>query len=362
MSRRACSRSVMVTIAVAMTLLAASAMCSDENKKMSSSLAACTQSPSSEVPVREVSTGEFPEIGCISVENGYDDFSSCVREIFSLSEGSNNTREAAQILHSCLATNQNVGMLIGHGDPGAIRPGNGDSIPASDQIIAGPRSDWEQDLAELQGIKQLTLFSCQTGANEAGQNLVENLSRALHATIRAQNSIVFCSTERRRLYLHNDQHVHWISASPGQAAAPLPAQAVDPTVSGSCLRVVTDEKGGCETSPSRTSVHITNISSAAIPDGSIPRYSSKHNPGFADLIVPLLQNFVEADIDFCNPMRAVADASPTGMMTVELNGKKKTFVILGDTLPQDPDHPGVLYWMNRRAFQQLEIAIQTHFQ
>jgi hypothetical protein len=349
----------MATIVIAITLLAACATRADTKKKMSPSIAACTQSPVSEIPVREVNVGEFPEVGCISVENGYDDFSSCARDIFSTSEGSNNTGEAAQTLHSCLAANQNVGMLIGHGDPGAIRTGNGDSIPAPNQIISGPRTDWEQDLAELQGIKQLTLFSCQTGANQAGQSLVENLSQALHATVRAQNSIVFCSKERRRLYLHNDQLVHWITASPGQAAAPLPAQAVDPTVSGSCLRVVTDDNGGCEEFHSKAAVQITNISSAAIPDGSIATSLSKHNPGFVDT-TPLLQDFVQNGIDFCNPIRAVADASPTGMMTVELNGKEKKFVILGDTLLQDPDHPGVLYWMNRRGFQQLEIAIQAH--
>ena len=140
----------------------------------------------------------------------------------------------------------------------------------------------------------------------------------------------------------------WMTASPTQREVEQAPDQLIPTLSGlKCLRVVKKTGNGCSTVPNMHEVIVTGINTPHINLNLRGLTPSRD-------MVPLLNQLVEDDIDFCDPMRLTADLGPTGMIDLTVLGEDRHFAILGNTLLQDLDRPETLYWMNRAKFEEFE--------
>ncbi|SRR5713101_581641 len=355
------------SLAPALLLVATWALCSSPKAKAETSslqLAACPDEPG-ELPIEEVRHEDYPEMGCVSVQNGADAFSTCARKVLKIARGSNNTSDAVAKLRSCLSSNGNATMLIGHGNAGSIRTGGGASVPFPNQIIGG-NGDWQDALRDLNRLaKKITLFSCHTGAEASGRAFVDKLHAVTSATISAQNSMVFCSTDRKSLYLHTRKV--W-TVSPGGPTTPTGTLVPD-ELAYSCLRLVNENGQGCQSpipKPFFSRVELTAIETPLVHASAIDLQhlsgplSSKKNLKES---LSFTAQLVEQIIGFCQPVKVVADARPYGSLVLTINGKIKRFNILDTgSLLQDNDHPQVLYLMDEAKFQILETALRDQLQ
>ena len=112
--------------------------------------------------------------------------------------------------------------IIGHGNPGLIITGTGQSRPDPTKYIElGNNTDWERILERLKPFKisNLYLFGCDTGAEADGANLLFEIAKIINADVVAPTGRILCG----RTYFTLEATATWQIATPHRKPDPIEA-------------------------------------------------------------------------------------------------------------------------------------------
>jgi hypothetical protein len=303
---------------------------------------------------------------CVVVQGGNEGPTPCMRALFGV-EGSSNITDAANKLKACLKqTPQAPALLIGFGDPGQIDVGDHEP-PSPNQLVTfwndGSWSSEFQDAFDGAHSPNLTLLGCWTGAQSEGVQLLEKMRVATQTIVRAQNSVVFCRTDldpKPKVYL--DEQAEWVEAGPTKQSTPQPiSQRAKGLSDGTiCLRERPGEPPQCvkidpNSAPGQgiKVLRFMDFTFSAL-DGA---------PGdrnFIQLQQTLTKELMN-QIDFSRPFEpGIPYLRTTGSFDLLVKNEPRHFVVYGDAILQDKDHPEVLYWVNKPGFRQLRAEAESY--
>ena len=112
--------------------------------------------------------------------------------------------------------------IIGHGNPGLIITGTGQSRPDRTKYIElANKIDWERILERLKPFKisNLYLFGCDTGAEQEGADLLFEISKIINADVVAPTGRILCD----RTHFTLEATATWQIATPHSKPDPIEA-------------------------------------------------------------------------------------------------------------------------------------------
>lgn len=155
---------------------------------------------------------------CKSISSGPDDngFLDGAKKFFGAPPESANTPAAAKNIGSCVGTTglRRRALLVGHGNVGYIKTGNGNQGGNDEQYLANYNaSSWRASMRDQlkERCLSLVLCSCDTGADDAGAELLYYLSSILKTVVSAPTYFVWYGGGK--VYL--DPKAEWQTASLG---------------------------------------------------------------------------------------------------------------------------------------------------
>jgi hypothetical protein len=353
--------------------------------------------PVQEIPVEPVLNIDLsPKGSCISVEGprlvsrdsgvtvkpAPDDFTTCSLTLFqgqlAIPVGTQNTEDMLTNLESCFQNpemNQKTALIIGHGSPGVISTGNG-QLPGINQTFSAGDRDAIERLKKLSSSGFL-LFGCETGAEDGGQTLVNNLGDK--APTRARNGLVFCSLdpqrngERKGLYILRAADQQWVEAKPGTRAV-LTRVALTSISPQACFaikkkddgfKIYTNQQFEDLLSSNKISVLDYSVKDSAFRRMDSPAFDRIMTAGlemqeFSALVRRSSRRLIEK-IDFCKtlPTYLIPDARITGTITLDIEGETRVFNVLSDRLVQDAANPDVYYPIQPAGFAAFDNEISN---
>ncbi|MDB5456709.1 MAG: hypothetical protein JWP92_2294 [Caulobacter sp.] len=229
--------------------------------------------------------------------------------------------------------------IVGHGGPGVIAAGCGRTLGGPTTYIGlANQSTWQPSLATLNGqVSSLMLYGCNTGADQAGADLLYNIARIVNASVSAPTGWISCNAQG--VFALQDG-TGFQTATPTSKPTPIPKPSTGATlaVSNALLQV----------NGALVSVDLDDMASAtylaATTDGVTltgPRALSLAKAVALDspLTIPgALGSLVTGELK-------VTFKTSTGVLT-------KTFVVYEAALVQDSDEPELFYPV-RAAFESL---------
>jgi len=356
--------------------------------------------PVQEIPVQKVPGVDLtPKGSCISVEGprlvssdggvtfkpAPDDFTTCSLALFqgqlAIPTGTQNTEDMLTSLESCFQNpemSRKTALIIGHGSPGLISTGNG-KLPGINQTFSAGDGEAIKRLTKLSSSGFL-LFGCETGAEAAGQAIVNALSE--NAATRAPNGLVFCSLdperngERRGLYILKADDPQLVEAKPGKPADLRRAALT--TLSPQACFAIKKKDGSFKISTPQQFEDL--MSSNKI---SVLKYSAKDSAvagmdstafnlmitepdmQFNALVRRTSRRLIEK-IDFCKTLptdlNLALDARITGTISLDIEGETRIFNVLSDRLVQDIANPGVYYPIQPGGLASFDNEITSSWQ
>ena len=129
------------------------------------------------------------------------------------------TNEAVSNLEAWVKPNTSA-TIIGHGKPGLIVTGTGQSRPDPDKYIELPnRNDWEEILERLKPFKisNLYLLGCDTGADDEGADLLFEISKIIGVDVVAPTGRILCD----RTHFTLEATATWQIATPHARPTPI---------------------------------------------------------------------------------------------------------------------------------------------
>ena len=145
----------------------------------------------------------------------------CARGVIPNVRLNSNTTEAVNsFLAGAPAQGQSM-LIFGHGYPGFIATGNGNTPGTLDQMIAYYNgANWIPQVRRLfRYCSSLTLLGCDVGADQDGANLLYSVAQICNCPVTAATYLVWCQ-DGAGLYL--DMQAQWITATPSSKPAPIP--------------------------------------------------------------------------------------------------------------------------------------------
>jgi hypothetical protein len=271
------------------------------------------------------------------------------RKAFPNAKRHRDTRAAINNLINCLNTTSPPTrrvMIVGHGKPGLIVTGTG--TLASDQdkrIEMGNLGKWQPIVAGLKGkITELTLCSCETGADPQGPQLLAALAQEVGARVSGFTKMIFIDGNGS---ITCEPGGRWQHADSGVAPPSIPH--LEPKME-SIVNLKLKDNG------TFTTLHISKVSAVTYlapgPDKQPgqPRLSLKGVE--AQKLVSTI-NFAEPSV-----MKGAPLALVTGVIEIEFTEKRspRSFTLYNDRLLQDQAHPDAFYF----ASPQLAVALSKY--
>jgi hypothetical protein len=274
---------------------------------------------------------------CKTISAGPDkppSYLTCAAPFFGNPPVNNTTYQVSANLLGCAGANTRSMLVVGHGAPGLMKSGNGDSSSGAstlDQIIAlYTRPKWITYISQLKGrCSELSLIGCDVGANDTGADLLVNIANAVNCPVNAPTYLVWCGGGN--VYL--DAKARWQRATPGNRPTPIPI----PTVALTDMKELFIGRAGMERIP------LDAIQSLVVDKLSLT--GEKRSRTFTgDEAISIVQT-----IAFDQPIEIQARpaAIVTGELTVvvDTSGGKRTlsFTIYNDRLFESNEHQGIFY-------------------
>ncbi|MBO9557252.1 MAG: DUF4347 domain-containing protein [Caulobacter sp.] len=169
---------------------------------------------------------DAPLPGCVSIDatipDGYLDNARCGTP----SAPHSSVEMAIANLVDCAAaqTSPTTATLVGHGAPGVIVTGAGQS-PGTDQqhIDLGNQAIWGPYVEKLKGrITDLYLYGSHVGADTLGAQLLYALARVANANVYGPTGLLYCNSQGN-FYL--EEGSQWQVATPTAQPNPIPPPA-----------------------------------------------------------------------------------------------------------------------------------------
>lgn len=277
---------------------------------------------------------------CRSISLGPDTgFLSCAGAFFFNPLQSNNNDQAFDNLGGCVARfgDKRKLLLIGHGNVGLIATGGGQCPSMSGQTItARNRADWIYQLRRtiFTHTTTLALCSCDTGAGDAGADLLYQLATDADCIVWASTYLVWCDGRGGPVYL--DRAARWQVAYPGLRPDPIPGHSLVMQDEVSHLRMFVDQQP--------VDIPIEAVQEVTLQSGC------GHNRSGPQILTDGPMRDIIRQIEFRRPM--LKDAQPaaiiTGSLTVifDHNGQSiaQNFTIYNDYLLQSESDNGIYYF------------------
>ncbi len=318
--------------------------------------------------------------GGITVKPAPDDFTSCSLTLFqgqlAKPAGTQKTEDMLLSLEGCFANpvmKQKPALIIGHGSPGLISTGNG-LIPGVGQTISAEDRDAIERLGNL-NTSTLLLFGCETGAEKAGQTLVNSLGQKV--ATRARNGLVFCSLdpqqngERKGLYVMQADDQKWVKAKPS-APAPFTPVASKEIQKQSCFaikkkndgfKILTNAQFKDLMNSNKISVFDYFVADKAVSRTDFSAFDTLRTDElevqqFNALVRRESRRLIEK-IDFCKtlPTYLVPDVRITGTLTFDIEGETRLFNVLSDRLVQDAVNTEIYYSIEPGVFRAFDTEV-----
>jgi hypothetical protein len=173
-------------------------------------------------------------IGTISVDAGGDPTQHLQNMRDRFPDAKEHTSDTAALANVAGAAE---GTLVGHGWIGRINTGAGNVLSSNPDTFIGlaNRTHWRAAIATMgqTRLQRLLLFSCDTGANQDGANVVFELAKALGAQVQAPNGNVWIDPASGELFMV--ERAEFQCADPSMSSPPpvkdhvsVPVDAVAP--------------------------------------------------------------------------------------------------------------------------------------
>lgn len=268
---------------------------------------------------------------CKTISTGPDNgFLACAAGQLGNPPANNTNNQVPGNLLRCIggAARRSV-MIVGHGNVGFVKTGNGDGGGTQDQYMGNWNiPQWINYISQLRGkCSDLTILACDTGAGNEGADLLVAIANAVQCPVHASTYLVWCGGGRG-IYL--DPKSQWQTATPGHRPNPIPK----PTFTITDMKTFTFTTS--VTSRTFTDVDITGMVLTRINirgEQHVTRLSSDEAKGLAQLIA------------FHEPL--IVDARPAAMVTgellLEIGGEEHKFIIYNDSLLEDAAKRGTFY-------------------
>jgi hypothetical protein len=220
-------------------------------------------------------------------------------------------------------------MIIGHGNVGFIKTGHGDNGGTADQYMGYWNiPQWIGYISQLRGkCSEMTLLSCDTGAENDGADLLIAIANAVQCAVHASTYLVWCGGSRG-IYL--DPKSQWQTATPGHRPTPIPKPALLIRDMNKLI-LMTNDKSRTFSEADITGMTLIRINIRG--DRNSTKLTSDEAKGLARLIA------------FDEPI--VVDARPaavvTGELILEIGGEEHKFIIYNGTLLESFSRPTTFY-------------------
>jgi hypothetical protein len=237
-------------------------------------------------------------------------------------------------------------VIVGHGVPGIICTGDGDSCFGYPGQMLGSFNipDWQQGFQQLSGkFRSITLIACDAGQAD-GTALLSAIAQATKATVIAPDTIVSCGPDGITLAPGGK----WVQVTPGSSKT-LPAP------------------GRRHIASSKTSRFRMSSEFVTIPSNRIRISEFQHRTylqrEFQRLDISR-QSELSRLIDFANPIitKARPGAIVTGHIIIAFpvadRSVRKDFILYNDRLLEDSDDLDVFYDTDSTFFDTVKLLAQ----
>jgi hypothetical protein len=293
------------------------------------------------------------EIGdCVTIEDtAYDNGSlACERKSWSSPGSHRSTASAVGYLTFLYRACSPV--IVGHGNTGFITTGlgQGSDFSLSGQYVGTwNQADWAPLLKRLinwPDYKVLTLLSCDTGADQAGADLLYSLATITKHTVRARTGLTSCG---------GNGIISYESASTWQVALPPPASPPGAIAKPHAPVAVTAtpyfiSKG--------KAIPIESIKSMEVrgPGGQSKRRAVTLSAERARLVLRLVR--FDARVALTGTLAAIETARLTVYFMVDGRLSASTFIVYNERVVQDLDDPNTYYYVGKGFAETIQEVLK----
>jgi len=282
----------------------------------------------------------------MTLETGADNgFLQCVSEVLRPDYRHSATPEAFENLLR-QPDSSAIAVIAGHGEPGLICTGTGDSCNENTDVDSSNENNWKGSARSLQGkFRNLLLLGCNIGAEQKGADLLYMMAQDTQMRVVASTGLIWCDRATSSVYPQSG--ARWQSAGPASKPSPLPRPVY--TIAAAKANAIWSFK---------VSGEFRSVSPDAITVTAFQFIGTGRRGEFRDLDRTRALSLLRL-IDLAHPF--VTSAIPGGVITAKfaiefaVGGRtvEKHFVIYNDEIVNDLDDRQVFYRTDTRLSERL---------